>query len=197
MYFGDHVPPHFHALYGEFEALIGIRTFEVHPWRSAWPCNGARAEMGATAPPRTFGGLGIMHAESNAERNSPAAVALEVMPQSPWRVTSVEVLPGFRLKVAFADGLKGVVDMSCLVHSTKAGVFAALADPLKFAQVKIERGAVTSRCDAHCHSGAWRVVARLISEQKGCTVHRQASIGNRAITKLPRLRNETPSKTTS
>ena len=29
MYFGDHVPPHFHALYAEFEALIEIRTFQV------------------------------------------------------------------------------------------------------------------------------------------------------------------------
>ncbi|MGD0732047.1 MAG: DUF4160 domain-containing protein [Terracidiphilus sp.] len=29
MYFGDHVPPHFHALYAEFEALIDIRTFEI------------------------------------------------------------------------------------------------------------------------------------------------------------------------
>ncbi|MGB7984344.1 MAG: DUF4160 domain-containing protein [Terracidiphilus sp.] len=29
MYFGDHVPPHFHALYAEYEALIDIQTFEV------------------------------------------------------------------------------------------------------------------------------------------------------------------------
>jgi hypothetical protein len=29
MYFGDHVPPHFHALYAEFEAVIDIRTFAV------------------------------------------------------------------------------------------------------------------------------------------------------------------------
>ncbi len=29
MYFGDHLPPHFHALYAEFEALIDIQTFEV------------------------------------------------------------------------------------------------------------------------------------------------------------------------
>jgi hypothetical protein len=29
MYFADHAPPHFHALYAEFEALIDIRTFEV------------------------------------------------------------------------------------------------------------------------------------------------------------------------
>jgi hypothetical protein len=29
MYFGDHVPPHFHAIYAEYEALIDIRTFAV------------------------------------------------------------------------------------------------------------------------------------------------------------------------
>jgi hypothetical protein len=29
MYFGDHVPPHFHALYAEFETLIEIETLEV------------------------------------------------------------------------------------------------------------------------------------------------------------------------
>jgi hypothetical protein len=29
MYFADHAPPHFHALYAEFEALIDIRTFGV------------------------------------------------------------------------------------------------------------------------------------------------------------------------
>ena len=29
MYFGDHVPPHFHALYAEYEALIDIETFAV------------------------------------------------------------------------------------------------------------------------------------------------------------------------
>jgi hypothetical protein len=26
MYFGDHRPPHFHAEYGEFEAIVGIET---------------------------------------------------------------------------------------------------------------------------------------------------------------------------
>jgi hypothetical protein len=29
MYYGDHVPPYFHALYAEFEVLINISTFEV------------------------------------------------------------------------------------------------------------------------------------------------------------------------
>ena len=29
MFWNDHVPPHFHALYAEHEALIDIRTLEV------------------------------------------------------------------------------------------------------------------------------------------------------------------------
>ena len=29
MYFADHAPPHFHARYAEFEALIDIRTLEI------------------------------------------------------------------------------------------------------------------------------------------------------------------------
>jgi hypothetical protein len=29
MFWQEHAPPHFHALYGEFEALIDIQTLEV------------------------------------------------------------------------------------------------------------------------------------------------------------------------
>ena len=29
MFWADHAPPHFHALYGEFEALINIQTLEI------------------------------------------------------------------------------------------------------------------------------------------------------------------------
>jgi hypothetical protein len=29
MFWREHAPPHFHALYGEYEALIDIRTLEV------------------------------------------------------------------------------------------------------------------------------------------------------------------------
>jgi hypothetical protein len=66
----------------------------------------------------------------------------EIAPRSPWRVSEVEALPGFRLRVAFADGLTGLVDMARLVHSPKAGVFAALADPSLFARVALDYGAV-------------------------------------------------------
>jgi hypothetical protein len=71
------------------------------------------------------------------------ALKAEVAPHSKLRVTVVETFPGFRLRVAFADGLAGGVDMSGLVHSPKAGVFAALADPPPFSQVRLDCGAVT------------------------------------------------------
>ena len=29
MFWADHAPPHFHALYAEFEALVDIRTLDV------------------------------------------------------------------------------------------------------------------------------------------------------------------------
>jgi hypothetical protein len=29
MFFGDHVPPHFHAEYGEFKAQINIKSYDI------------------------------------------------------------------------------------------------------------------------------------------------------------------------
>jgi hypothetical protein len=29
IFFGDHPPPHFHAIYGEYNALISIETLEI------------------------------------------------------------------------------------------------------------------------------------------------------------------------
>src|ERR1039458_9025231 len=74
--------------------------------------------------------------------NPASSITAKVAPRSPWRVKAVESLPGFRLRVAFADGLAGFVDMSSLVHSPKAGVFAALSDPSLFSQVTLDYGAV-------------------------------------------------------
>jgi hypothetical protein len=63
--------------------------------------------------------------------------------QLPWQVVHVKALDGFRLRVSFVDGLEGDVDMSALVHSPSAGVFAQLANPSVFAEVFVEHGAVT------------------------------------------------------
>jgi hypothetical protein len=57
-------------------------------------------------------------------------------------VASVEALPGYRLRVRFLDGLEGVVDMSALIASPNAGVFAVLVDPDTFNRVFVRLGAV-------------------------------------------------------
>lgn len=81
-----------------------------------------------------------MCAQAISEENCPSAV---IVPRSSWRVEAVKALPDYRLKVRFFDGTEGTVDMSALVRSPDAGVFAVLADPLRFAEAFIELGAVT------------------------------------------------------
>jgi hypothetical protein len=61
----------------------------------------------------------------------------------PPRVVHVEAHANFRLHVTFRDGLTGIVDLSRLVHAPNAGVLAALADSARFAEVRLEHGAVT------------------------------------------------------
>jgi hypothetical protein len=56
-----------------------------------------------------------------------------------WYVTSLRVLPGHRLDVEFADGQRGVVDMS---RDEFKGVFAPLADEAYFARAGIREGVV-------------------------------------------------------
>lgn len=55
----------------------------------------------------------------------------------------MQALPEFRLHVVFVDRTEGDVDMADLIHSARAGVFAALADEAIFAQVFVEHAAVT------------------------------------------------------
>ena len=84
-----------------------------------------------------------MRAETGTQGNP----ALEIIPPlrltAPWRVTKVDIVAPFRLNVTFIDGVSGIVDMTELVHSPDAGVFAALADPNVFSQAFVEYGVVT------------------------------------------------------
>lgn len=84
-----------------------------------------------------------MRTQSGAPQDSAIAVTPPIQPRMPWRVSALEVLPGFRLHVRFVDGTEGAVDLTALVQSPGAGVFAALADPAIFGQAYIEYGAVT------------------------------------------------------
>jgi len=95
------------------------------------------------------------------------SLAGSVRPKSPWRVRSVEVLPNYRLKVRFMDGIEGLVDMKELVFSSEAGVFHILRDAGVFAQAEVVLGAVTwpgeldlapdAMYDAIKLSGTWKL----------------------------------------
>lgn len=69
-------------------------------------------------------------------------IQLEVRPTSSWAVASLEVLPGYRLKVGFRDKCSGIVEMRDFVHSKDAGVFVRLQDEQLFAKARISYGAV-------------------------------------------------------
>ena len=60
-----------------------------------------------------------------------------------WRVRAVNVLSNYRLSITWNDGTSGVVDMSALVNSPVAGIYAALKDAQLFQKVSIELGALT------------------------------------------------------
>ena len=83
-----------------------------------------------------------MQAEAAAKGNRTAAVTPAIQPTAPWRVREVTALPGARLFVRFVDGLTGIVDLSTLIASPDAGVFARLQDRSLFEKVTVEMGAV-------------------------------------------------------
>ncbi|MER0214720.1 MAG: DUF2442 domain-containing protein [Nitrosomonas sp.] len=62
---------------------------------------------------------------------------------APWRIRSVTVLPDYCLSVTCNDGTAGTVNMSQLIFSEKAGIFASLKEEQLFNQVCIKLGVLT------------------------------------------------------
>jgi hypothetical protein len=81
--------------------------------------------------------------QPTSTQDSSATIASEFKSRMPWRVVEVAPLEGFRLSVRFIDGTEGTVNLSGLIGSPRAGVFAPLADQALFNQVFVEHGAVT------------------------------------------------------
>jgi len=67
---------------------------------------------------------------------------IEGIAVAPWRIRSVTVLPNFCLSVTCNDDTTGIVDMSQLIFSERAGIYSALKDAQLFNQVCIELGAL-------------------------------------------------------
>ena len=87
-----------------------------------------------------------MRRESKSVDDPAAAVVRSTVPAivctAPDDVAEVKVLAEYRIAVRFHDGTSGVVDLSRLVCSPAAGVFAELRDPAVFARVEVTLGAV-------------------------------------------------------
>ena len=88
-----------------------------------------------------------MQQKPSTIQNRPIGVNVEAAPAvatpMPWRVVEVKNTADFQIHVRFVDGTQGKVDMTQLVHSPDAGVFAQLADADIFKQVGLSYGAVT------------------------------------------------------
>lgn len=69
-----------------------------------------------------------------------AAVIPALQSKAPWRVVSMEMLADNAMRVRFVDGVEGVVRFGPNFYR---GVFAHLIDADRFAEARVEMGAVT------------------------------------------------------
>jgi hypothetical protein len=84
-----------------------------------------------------------MQQHADTEEDSASERTPTVRAKALWRVTRVEALPGYRLRVIFNDGTNGIAEMEAFLNSPDAGVFEMLRDEAIFRQVRVELGAVT------------------------------------------------------
>ena len=120
MYFADHAPPHFHAVYAGEEAVIVIATGEI--LRGGLPDRALRmVREWASMHRDELSQLGA-HAGARAA-SADRAVA---MSSSRTTVTHVEPLAGHWLRVAFGDGAVHEIDLGGLLQA--GGVFASIRD---------------------------------------------------------------------
>ncbi|OYX07621.1 MAG: hypothetical protein B7Z05_01160 [Thiotrichales bacterium 32-46-8] len=98
--------------------------------------------MGRRKPSRVNGELDIMRKEPDTTQNTTPPITIK----TPWRVKQVKPVAGYQLQVEFMDATEGLVDLSKLINSEQAGVFAQLKDQKTFNHVYVEYGTVTWQC---------------------------------------------------
>ena len=69
-----------------------------------------------------------------------AAVMPQLQNAAPWRVTDLHMLGDRAMQVRFVDGIEGMVHFGPDFYR---GVFAHLVNPDRFAEARVEMGAVT------------------------------------------------------
>ena len=84
-----------------------------------------------------------MSVETITQENPAAGVTPAPVLSAPWRIKALTVLSGHRLAMTFMDDLSGVADCTAVLSSTNPGIYAPLANPEYFRQVRLEFGAPT------------------------------------------------------
>jgi len=84
-----------------------------------------------------------MPIEGSPFANPAAALIPAIVCNHPDDLAEVRIESGHRLYVRFFDGVEGFVDLSALIASPNAGVFADLRDESIFATATVVLGAVT------------------------------------------------------
>jgi Protein of unknown function (DUF2442)/Domain of unknown function (DUF4160) len=133
MHVRDYPPPHFQAIYGEHEAFVAIETGAVIEGSSP---NGAARLVSEWA----------LAGQLQLRKNWPRAPVGEQPGGSEvsmlTKVTRLEKLDGFRLRVRFNDGSEGVHDFAAMVKEP-GPMLEPLRDEDHFARVFLEFGAPT------------------------------------------------------
>ncbi len=95
--------------------------------------------MGLVTQGRINGELEVMRKETDPKKDN----TIGVTPSAPWRIRSMTVLNDYSFSVEFVDGIKGLVDLSGLLHEKDPGVFIVLKDSQFFKKAYIDHGAIT------------------------------------------------------
>src|SRR5258708_300996 len=134
MYFDEHDPPHFHAIFAGRELQVGIDPIALLEGKLPNRAESMVIEWAARHQ------LSLMR-NWNRLRNSQPAERIEPLESDMLpRVNQVRHLGGYKLELTFTDGTKGELDFEQRVIG-RGGVFAALEDPGFFSQVKVDREA--------------------------------------------------------
>jgi hypothetical protein len=133
IFYDDHGVPHFHAV----RRPKGVHR-DRHPGEPGRLALNASAGVGFGMSLASSGRVARELAARSAEGAAPPHRTVGVnMGMTSWEdVVAVSHLDGYRLRLRFADGAEGAVDIDKLVPFE--GVFAALGDPAVFAEVRVD-----------------------------------------------------------
>ena len=133
MYARDHPPAHFHVVYGEHEANVAIDSGEVI--EGALPTRAARlVQEWALAHRPNCARIGAVPGPESSPKRSRVSMLT--------KVTHLDKLGGFKLRVRFNDGSEGIHDFAAMVQEP-GPLLEPLRDENYFARVFLEFGAPT------------------------------------------------------